>query len=133
MPIAVLSLVQQLVDLGIQDISIGDTIGKATPEMTQELLDLLLSKFSKDIFAMHFHDTYQMALQNVETSLSYGITKYDSSAAGIGGCPFAPGAKGNVSTNELVAFFKSKNIQTGIDQTKLQEATDFILNVLGKI
>jgi len=129
-PDAVVDVVQELVDFGIQDISIGDTIGKATPQMVRELLEILLKQFPKEYFAMHFHDTYQKALDNVEESLKFDIFNYDSSTAGIGGCPYAPGAKGNISTNDLVSYLEKKGVQTGIDQAKLKEASQFIRNIL---
>lgn len=132
-PDAVVPVVQGLIDLGIQDISIGDTIGKATPQMVSHLLEELLKKWPQDYFAMHFHDTYQKALENVEESLKFEISHYDSSAAGIGGCPYAPGAKGNVSTNDLVAYLEKKGMETGIDRAKLEEASQFINKVLGKL
>lgn len=131
-PQAVTAVTEKLVDLGIQDISIGDTIGSATSEKVCVLLKALLARWPKEYFAMHFHDTYGRALENVAESLRFGITRYDSSAAGIGGCPFAPGARGNVSTNDLVAFLEGNGHRTGIDRERLKEASVFIRAVLGK-
>lgn len=131
-PQKVFDVVQRLVDLGITDISIGDTVGKANPRSVADLLNLLLKKFSPDFFAMHFHDTYGMAITNVYESLKFGIHQYDASAGGLGGCPYAPGASGNVATNDLVWFFDQMKIQTGINLQKLQEASLFIQSVLGR-
>lgn len=127
---AVADVVQKLLDLDIHDISLGDTIGKATREQVQTLLSLLIQNHSPQVFAMHFHDTYGHALQNVGESLSFGISCFDSSAAGLGGCPYAPGAKGNVSTNSLVKFFDQKKIAHGIDLKKLDAACEFIGKLL---
>lgn len=129
-PQAVLSVVDQLADLGIQDISLGDTIGKGTKEQVKVLLDLLLKNHSKEILAMHFHDTYKKAIENVETSLDFGISRYDSSAGGIGGCPYAPGAQGNVSTQALVDLFQKRGLSTGVDSQKLKIADQFIQGLL---
>lgn len=93
-PHQVLPVVKKLFDLGIDDISLGDTIGSATAAMVSQLMDLLLSEFPSRIFAMHFHDTYGAALKNVARSLTYAIKAFDSSTGGIGGCPYAPRGKG---------------------------------------
>lgn len=128
----VVAVVQQLVDHGLNEISVGDTIGKATPYLVERLLEKLLKQFPKTLFAMHFHNTYGNAIRNVETSLNFGITHFDSSAGGIGGCPFAPTASGNVSTDELVYFFRDRGFTTGVDVTRLEEASRFIRGVLKK-
>jgi hydroxymethylglutaryl-CoA lyase len=125
-PSAVTAIVDRLIDLGINDISIGDTIGRATPVTVAGLLEALLRKHSQSLFAMHFHDTYGTALANVSESLRFGITHYDSSSAGLGGCPYAPGASGNVATDDLVWFLESMGIATGIDSAKLRAAGLFI-------
>lgn len=129
---AVADVVQKLFDLGIHDISLGDTIGKATREQVRALLSFLIKKHASHIFSMHFHDTYGRAIQNVEESLKFGIACFDSSAGGLGGCPYAPGAKGNVSTNALVSFFDEKKIAHGIDLKKLEAACEFIGKTLGR-
>lgn len=129
---AVADVVQKLFDLGIHDISLGDTIGKATSEQVQNLLTLLLKKYPVGVFAMHFHDTFGRALQNIGESLKFDISCFDSSAGGLGGCPYAPGAKGNVSTNSLVKFFDQKKITHGINLKKLETACEFIGKILGR-
>jgi hydroxymethylglutaryl-CoA lyase len=127
----VLPVVQQLVDAGVQDISIGDTIGKATPHGVSILSELLLKRFPTTQFAMHFHDTYGNALGNVEAALKSDIQCFDSSAAGLGGCPYAPGAKGNVSTNALVKYLHEKGYETGINEEELEKSATFIRGVVG--
>ena len=96
------------------------------------MINYLSDDFSLDFLAMHFHDTRGLAVANVLASLEMGISSFDSSAAGLGGCPYAPGASGNVATEDLVYLFHSMGIETGIDIKKLAEASNFILNILNK-
>jgi hydroxymethylglutaryl-CoA lyase len=112
-------VIQRLIDIGVDEVSVSDTIGKASPEEVSRLLELLLPRLSTDRIAMHFHDTYGRAVQNVLVSHGYGIRIFDASAGGLGGCPFAPGATGNLSTEDLVAALESKNEKTGVDHRKL--------------
>jgi len=119
-------VIQALLDMGVEEISLGDTIGKATPDDVRTTLDLLISEFDSEAFALHFHDTYGHALENIKVGLEYGISTYDSSAGGIGGCPYAPGASGNVSTNSVVDLCNQLEITTGINGAKLQEASEII-------
>lgn len=125
----VADVVQKLVDLGIQEISLGDTIGKAVPDSVEDVLESLLSDFSPSLFALHFHDTYGNALDNIRKGLEYGIAVYDSSAGGIGGCPYAPGASGNVGTEAVTALCAEENIVTGVDRVLLEEAGEFIQSI----
>ena len=99
---AVVDVVRRLLDLGVDEISLGDTIGKAIPAEVMELLDLLLDHIDQDRIVMHFHDTYGTAIANVFASYERGIAAFDSSAGGVGGCPFAPGAAGNVATEDVI-------------------------------
>lgn len=124
----------RLADFGITDISIGDTIGKATPTEVDELLELLIVKkgLKADLFAMHFHNTWGRALANIMASLAYFITRFDASVGGIGGCPYAPGATGNVATNDVVALLHDLGIQTGINLDKLNQAGYRLEEILGK-
>lgn len=126
---SVLNVVQRLVDLGVQEISLGDTIGKTVPDSVENLLDSLLSDFSPSLFALHFHDTYGNALENIRKGLEYGIAIYDSSAGGIGGCPYAPGATGNVSTEAVADLCAKENIVTGVDRDLLEKAGEFIQSI----
>ena len=121
-----------LENLGVYEISLGDTIGIANPLQVKETIDFLKSDFDLDFFAMHFHDTRGMAVANILASLELGITSFDSSAAGLGGCPYARGASGNVATEDLAFLFSSMGIETGIDMKKLAEASSFILSKLSK-
>lgn len=124
----------RLVDLGITDISLGDTIGKATPVEVDALLELLIVKrgLKPDLFAMHFHDTWGRAIANIMVSLAHFITRFDASVGGIGGCPYAPGATGNVATNDVVSLLHDLGIQTGIDLGKLNQAGYRLEEILGK-
>ena len=118
--------------MGVDEVSLGDTVGKAVPEDISDTVGFILKSVPKEKIALHFHDTYGKALENVDAGLELGISTYDSSAGGLGGCPFAPGAPGNLSTENLVDFLNQKNIQTGIDVEKLAEASKFIQSIIGK-
>ena len=125
-----LDVTRRLLALGVQEVSIGDTIGQATPADVTETLQHLLEVVPIEKLAMHFHDTNGLALENVEASLALGISIFDSSAGGLGGCPYAPGASGNLSTDALVQFLESRGIATGVNLPKLQEASAAIRGVL---
>ena len=127
-----IELCRRLFSLGAFEISLGDTIGSATPKEVLEVIEKVEKYFPLGQFSMHFHDTRGMALANILTCLEAGIVNFDSSAAGLGGCPYANGASGNVATEELVYLFDSLGIETGIDQEKLMEASSFILGKLRK-
>lgn len=126
----VLDVSRRLLDLGVQELSIGDTIGQATPDDVRETMIHLLKTLPLEQVAMHFHDTNGLAIENVQASLELGISIFDSSAGGLGGCPYAPGASGNLSTDSLVHFLHQRGIQTGIDEAKLAEASELIRKVL---
>lgn len=121
-----------LESLGVHEISLGDTIGVANPLQVKETIEFLKSDFSLDFFAMHFHDTRGMAVANILASLEMGMTSFDSSAGGLGGCPYAKGASGNVATEDLVYLFSSMGIETGVNMEKLAQASSFILSKLSK-
>ena len=121
-PADVRDVVKRLWDIGVDEVSISDTIGKASPEEVEQLLDLILPEVPGAQVAMHFHDTYGRGVENVLTSWAYGIRIFDASAGGIGGCPFAPGATGNVSTESVVKALESKGERVGVDLEKLQHA-----------
>ena len=124
-PSEVIKVGEELLDMGCYEISLGDTLGSATPETTQKLLSALLSAFKTQDLALHFHDTKGRAIENINISLDFGISTFDSSIAGLGGCPYAPGAKGNVSTEAVIEFLESKGLRTGIDREKIKEASEF--------
>ncbi len=127
-----IEVVRRLKDFGVYDISLGDTIGVGTPKQVQEIISKLKTNFELDLFSMHFHDTRGMALANILTSLENGIRKFDSSAGGLGGCPYAKGATGNVATEDIVYLCESLGIETGVDMKKLARASEFILTKVGR-
>jgi hydroxymethylglutaryl-CoA lyase len=121
-PEATVEVVQRLVDLGVDEVSISDTIGKASPDEVTRLLDLLLPRLSTERIAMHFHDTYGRGVENVLASWSRGIRVFDASVGGLGGCPYAPGATGNVATEEVVEALEGKGAPVGVDLEGLRQA-----------
>lgn len=118
-PKKVFQLVERLLDLGIYEVSLGDTIGVATPNQVQEIIRGVKKICSLNKIAMHFHDTRGTALANVVVSLEEGIKIFDSSAGGLGGCPYASGASGNLATEDLVYLLHGMNLKTGVDLSKL--------------
>ncbi|MFI4962692.1 MAG: hydroxymethylglutaryl-CoA lyase, partial [Legionellales bacterium] len=130
-PKEVALVAQKLLDLGVDELSLGDTIGVGTPKQTQLVLDALLKCVSINQLAMHFHDTYGQAIANIFASLQYGIHRFDSSVAGLGGCPYARGASGNVATEDLLYLMHGLGIHTGVDIFKIVAAGDLICKVLG--
>ena len=131
-PAKVLEVAGMLNDIGVVDISLGDTIGVATPRSTAEVLSVVLRDIDVTRLAVHFHDTRGTALANVLTSLQMGITTIDSSSAGLGGCPYAPGAAGNLATEDLLYMLEGMGIETGVDIGKVAAASLYILGVLRK-
>lgn len=127
-----LHVTERFMRLGVYEVSVGDTIGVATPIQVREAIKLLKKEFPIDKLAMHFHDTRGMALSNILVSVEEGITTFDSSAAGLGGCPYAKGATGNVATEDVWYLLQSLGLETGIDLVKLTEASKFILGRLNK-
>ena len=118
----VLKWSRKFYELGAYELSISDTIGVGNPRQTHDLVKLLLQEFPKDHLALHLHDTHSMALANIYAALELGIRSFDSSAGGIGGCPYAPGAKGNVETERLVYMLHSMGLETGVDLEALKQA-----------
>jgi hydroxymethylglutaryl-CoA lyase len=127
----VVRLAQQLLDAGADTLSIADTIGVATPNQVIEVVSGLLDAgITHERFGLHFHDTRGTALANIMAGLQLGVHEYDSSAGGLGGCPFAPGATGNVATEDVLYLLGGMGIETGIDPVKLRAASRFIDGVL---
>jgi len=122
----VAEVTRALFDLGVDEVSIGDTIGAATPKDVESTCGHLLTQFAAGKLAMHFHDTYGMAIANVYQSLQMGFTIFDSSAGGLGGCPYAPGASGNVATEDLLYLLDRLGIETGVSLKLLGRASHFI-------
>lgn len=129
-PLAVLKVSEKLFALGCDEVSIGDTIGVGTPKKAYELFKLLTKNIPADKLAMHFHDTYGQALANIFAVLELGIRTIDSSVGGLGGCPYAKGASGNVSTEDVVYLLHGLGFHTGIDLDKLMTASLYITNYL---
>src|SRR6266516_990813 len=132
-PHQVLSVAQALLETGIGELSLGDTIGVATPNQIVDVLGLLLSEGAIPVerLAVHFHDTRGTALANVLIALQMGISIVDSSAGGLGGCPYAPGAAGNLATEDLLYMLHGMGIHTGVNLEKVVAATRFIAPLLG--
>lgn len=122
-----ISVAHRFFDLGVSEVSVGDTIGVATPLQVRESIKALKAEFSLGQVAMHFHDTRGMALSNILVSLEEGITIFDSSAGGLGGCPYAKGSTGNVATEDVWYLLQSMGVETGINLEKLAAASKFIL------
>lgn len=118
--------------LGVDELSLGDTIGAATPKMVLSLIDKLKKIDKLEKFALHLHDTEGMALVNTIAGLEAGITTFDTSIGGMGGCPYAPGAAGNLATEDLVHLLHSLDIKTGIDLDKLIACGSLAQQLLGK-
>ncbi len=129
-PSKVLEVSQRLLDLGCYEISLGDTIGTGTVASTQELLYALLAKINSNQLAVHFHNTYGQALANIHRAMQLGIATVDASVSGLGGCPYAKGASGNVATEDVLYMLNGMGISTGIDLNKLIAAGNFISDFL---
>jgi len=128
----VADVVWALFGLGVDEVSIGDTIGAATPKDVEVTGDYLGARFPVAKLAMHFHDTYGMAVANVYQSLRMGFTTFDSSAGGLGGCPYAPGASGNLATEDLLYLLDRLGIQTGVSLKLLRRASHCIAGELAR-
>lgn len=122
----IVAISETLFDMGIRELSLGDTVGVAHPSQIEEVLEVLLKRFPAKNFAMHFHNTRGMAMANVLKSLDMGIVSFDSSLGGLGGCPYAPGASGNLATDDLLYMLHGMNIQTGIDDNRLVKVACYI-------
>ncbi len=130
---AVVKLVRELVSLGAAEISLGDTIGVGHPAQVRALVAAVADAAPLERIALHLHDTYGRALANVQAGYEAGIRTFDASLGGLGGCPYAPGASGNVATEDVVDLFETAGIATGIDLDKLVATTDWLANdVLGR-
>jgi hydroxymethylglutaryl-CoA lyase len=128
---SVIRVVDKLIEMGVSELSLGDTIGIANPKQVQEVIEILLKRFSSRQLALHFHDTRGLALANILASLEMGMSTFDSSVGGIGGCPYAKGASGNVATEDLQYMLDGMSIQTGINQNELVKAAEFIQTTIG--
>ena len=130
-PDAVADVAVALAELGCDQISVGDTIGVAEPDDVGRVLQPLLDRLPAERLALHLHDTRGRAIDNAEAGLRLGITTFDASASGLGGCPFAPGAPGNLATETLVSWLHGLGIETGVDEPALLDASAYIRSQLG--
>ncbi|WP_029842425.1 hydroxymethylglutaryl-CoA lyase [Vibrio parahaemolyticus] len=121
-PTQVANISQALIELGCYEVSLGDTIGTGTPNRVKEMLESVLASIPNQRLAVHFHDTWGQALANIYQALSMGITTVDSSVAGLGGCPYAHGASGNVATEDVLYLCQGLGIETGVDLELLAKA-----------
>ena len=124
-PSAVADVAAKLMALGCYQVSLGDTIGAATPKKTTEMLTAVLTQVAAQNLAGHFHDTQGHAIDNIAVSLDMGLRDFDAAVGGLGGCPYAPGAQGNVATERVVEFLHAQGFETGIDHEKLNAAAVF--------
>jgi hydroxymethylglutaryl-CoA lyase len=131
-PEAVAGVAERLLAMGCYEISLGDTIGTATPARVQEMLGAVAAVVPVDRLAVHFHDTYGQAVANIYASLERGIAVVDSSVAGLGGCPYAKGASGNVATEDVVYLLDGLGCRTGVDLRRVFEAGRFISRALDR-
>ncbi|PHQ67347.1 MAG: hydroxymethylglutaryl-CoA lyase [Sneathiella sp.] len=132
-PAAVADVSKKLYDMGAYEISIADTIGVGTPIRTKQVIEAVADVIPIEVIGVHFHDTYGQALANYHAALEMGITRLDSSVAGLGGCPYAPGATGNVATEDVVYMLDGMGIESGIDLKELVRTAWFISDHLGRI
>ena len=125
-PARVADVAQRLADLGVFEVAVSDTIGIAHPGQVPRVLEAVLAKLPAERVALHFHDTRGTALANVLASLPFGIATFDASAGGLGGCPYAPGAAGNLATDDLIYMLNGLGAETGVSLDALSEASAFI-------
>jgi hydroxymethylglutaryl-CoA lyase len=127
-----LAITRRLIEMGCYQVSISDTIGAGTPRQTQRIVQMMTSELPKEKLSMHMHDTRGTALANIVVGLELGIRDFDASIGGLGGCPYAPGAAGNVATEDLVYMLHGMGISTGIDLDRLWEAGKAAESIVGR-
>jgi hydroxymethylglutaryl-CoA lyase len=131
-PSASVAIAKRLYEMGCYQISLGDTIGSGTPRETRDVIERVMDVLPIDAIAMHMHDTRGTALANVVVGLELGIRNFDASVGGLGGCPYAPGAAGNVATEDLVYMLEGMGVRTGIDLERLVEAARAAESIVGR-
>ena len=131
-PRAVARITTRLLGLGCHEVSLGDTIGRARPEEVAAMLDVVLAVASPKDLAGHFHDTGGRALDNIRVALDHGLSVFDASVGGLGGCPYAPGARGNVDTLAVADMLAAEGFETGLEREKLVAAAAFARRITGK-
>jgi hydroxymethylglutaryl-CoA lyase len=127
-----LEIAERLLALGCYQVSLGDTIGVGTPRQTRDIVQRFLDAMAPERFALHFHDTRGTALANVLVGLELGVRDFDASVGGVGGCPYAPGASGNLATEDLVYMLHGMGVETGVDLDKLLVAGNVAEQVIGR-
>jgi len=132
-PLGILEMAEKFLDKGAAEVVIADTIGAANPAQVRSMTEKLLERHDFERIACHFHDTRAMGLANVFAALESGVRKFDSSIGGLGGCPFAPGASGNVATEDVVMMVEQIGFDTGIDQLKLAKASQIAAELTGNV
>eukprot|EP00899_Mesostigma_viride_P026235 jgi/Mesvir1/6797/Mv08998-RA.1 len=125
-PLDVVRVTGDLLAMGCYEVSLGDTIGVGTPQTVRPLLDTVTASVAVNSIAVHFHDTNRHALANILTALGYGVRVVDASVAGLGGCPYAPGAAGNVATEDVLALLHGLGVATGVDLAELLDAAAYM-------
>jgi hydroxymethylglutaryl-CoA lyase len=131
-PQRALEITRRLVELGCYQVSLGDTIGVGTPLLTRTIVELFLRELPVEKIALHFHDTRGTALANVLVGLELGVRDFDASVAGLGGCPYAPGASGNLATEDLIYMLDGMGIETGVDLDRLLDAGKVAEEIVGR-
>lgn len=131
-PLKVAKLAEELVKMGCYEISLGDTIGSGTPLKTKQMIKACKEAVGIEKLAIHFHDTYGQALANILASLELDIKVIDTSVGGLGGCPYAPGAKGNVATEDVLFMLNGMGVSTGVDLDKICDVSKFVFSKLGR-
>ena len=129
-PQAVVEVVERLLDLGCHEVSLGDTLGRAKPDQIESLLALLLKRVPARVLAGHFHDTSGHALDNIKLCLAAGLRTFDASIGGLGGCPYAPGAQGNVATEAVCQAMADWGFETGVDLERLTQVSAFARQIV---
>ncbi len=129
---AVVRVARELDAMSCYEVSLGDTIGVGTPARARAMVEAVAEVVPAERLALHFHDTYGQALANILSCLDAGVATLDTAVAGLGGCPYAPGASGNVATEDVVYMLDGMGIETGVDMAKLVDAGQFICDVLGR-
>ncbi|HLH79492.1 MAG TPA: hydroxymethylglutaryl-CoA lyase [Chthonomonas sp.] len=132
-PMQVRAVVESLLEIGVDEVSLADTIGHAAPTDVVQLLEVLAPILPLERTAMHFHDTWGLALANVLASLELGVATFDAASGGAGGCPFAPGAAGNVATEDLLVLLQGMHMESDVNLAKVAEASRYLESSLGKL
>jgi hydroxymethylglutaryl-CoA lyase len=131
-PKRALAIARKLLEMGVYQVSVSDTVGVGTPRQTERIMQMMLAEISAEKLSMHMHDTRGTALANVLVGLELGVRDFDASVGGLGGCPYAPGAAGNLATEDLVFMLHGMGIRTGIDLDRLWEAGKVAESIVGR-